>query len=187
MIFSFIRKSSMTQSKHLNKHKQRFVPSTTISTVWLDNRHTADRSLVSRRWRCGITTSARRLAALGGRFHGYIKKQKVALIVSMTIRLGNPLAFDPNVTARVAACVLRIDGINITSTTGNNVGTASSFKEILAKDNLLLRVAIETSFLEVNRAKPTVFRRLKVCRLYFLSKLGCIGNLNELYVTIFLL
>ena len=44
--------------------------------------------------------------------------------------------FDPKwtvvVDARVAVCVLRIDGINIVSTTGNNVGTTSSFKEILA-------------------------------------------------------
>ena len=29
-------------------------------------------------------------------------------------------------------CVLRIDGINIASTSGNNVGAASPFKEILA-------------------------------------------------------
>ena len=44
--------------------------------------------------------------------------------------------FDPRQTAvvdyRVAACVLRIGGINTDSTTGNNVGTTSSFKETLA-------------------------------------------------------
>ena len=34
--------------------------------------------------------------------------------------------------ARVAACVLQIGCINIASTTGNNVGTSSSVKEILA-------------------------------------------------------
>ena len=42
--------------------------------------------------------------------------------------------FDPSwtvvVDARVAACVLRIGGINMASNTGNNVGTSPSFKEI---------------------------------------------------------
>ena len=46
--------------------------------------------------------------------------------------------FDPRwnvvVDVRVAACVLRIGGINIATTTANNVGTSSSFKEILAPE-----------------------------------------------------
>ena len=44
--------------------------------------------------------------------------------------------FDPRwiivVEVRVAVCDLRIRGINIASTIENNVGTSSSFKEILA-------------------------------------------------------
>ena len=44
--------------------------------------------------------------------------------------------FNPKWTVVVDACVapcdLQIGGTNIASTTGNNVGTSSSFKEILA-------------------------------------------------------
>ena len=55
----------------------------------------------------------RRLAALGGRFHGYVKNQKIALTVSVTFRLRGPLDFIPSdatVVTRVAACV-RVYGL----------------------------------------------------------------------------
>ena len=46
------------------------------------------------------------------------------------------LRWTVTIHASVAAYVLPIDGINIASTTGNNVGTTSSFKEILAPGKL---------------------------------------------------
>ena len=49
----------------------------------------------------------------------------------MIVRLRSPLAFDPSDVVAACVWVQRIDGINIASTTGNNVGTSSSFKEIL--------------------------------------------------------
>ena len=76
------------------------------------------------------------------------------LTVSVTVRLQRPLAFDPSdvvVAARVAACarVLRIDGINMASTTGNK-----SFKAILGQDNpgLPTSIAVEASFFETNKS-----------------------------------
>ena len=61
---------------------------------------------------------------------GRIHREPTLPVSALTAR------FDPRWTvvidARVAACVLRICGIDIASTTGNNVGTSSSFKEILA-------------------------------------------------------
>ena len=61
------------------------------------------------------------------------------------------------IDACVAVCVLWIDGINTASTTENNVDTTSSFNEILAPGNpeppsSLVRIAVETSFLEVSKA-----------------------------------
>ena len=65
--------------------------------------------------------------------------------------------FDPRwttvVDARVAASVLRIGGFNVASTTGNNVGTSSSFisKRFLHQDNpSLVRIAVER-ILEVTK------------------------------------
>ena len=59
----------------------------------------------------------------------------------------------------VVAQVLRIDGINIASTTGNNVGTSSSFKEFFFITRItpglptsLVRIAVERSFLEASKA-----------------------------------
>ena len=48
------------------------------------------------------------LAALCGRFHGYVRKLEIALTVSMAVRLLGPLAFDPSemvVALRAAHCV----------------------------------------------------------------------------------
>ena len=64
--------------------------------------------------------------------------------VELVVWDGNLVKSDSSLTARfgprwtvvvdasVATCILRINDINIASTTGNNVGTSSSFKEILA-------------------------------------------------------
>ena len=88
-----------------------------------------------------------------GRFHGYVRTGKIALTLSVTVHLRGPLpsirATRSSLPVRVADCVriLRIDGINVASTTGNNVGTSSSFKHILAPGFSRTAVAVETSFL----------------------------------------
>ena len=51
-------------------------------------------------------------------------------VSSLTARID--LRWTVVVSAHVAACVLRIDDINIASTTVYNVGTITSFKDILA-------------------------------------------------------
>ena len=59
---------------------------------------------------------------------GPIHRGPTSPVSALTARL------DPRwtavVDARVAACILRIGGIHIASTTGNNVGISPSFKEI---------------------------------------------------------
>ena len=86
---------------------------------------------------------------------GQIHRGLTSPVSTLTARF-NP-SWTVVVNAHVTACVLRIDGINTASTTKNNVGTTSSFKEILAPGNSgppssLVWIIVETSFLESNKA-----------------------------------
>ena len=53
------------------------------------------------------------------------------------------------VDARVAVCIQRIGDINIASGTANNVGTSSSFKEIIAHDNPGLHLFWTSGYLDL--------------------------------------
>ena len=56
------------------------------------------------------------------------------------------------VDTRVAACVLRIDSINIASTTGNNVSKRFKHQDNPGLPSSLVWIAVETSFLKASTA-----------------------------------
>ena len=69
------------------------------------------------------------------------------------------------VDARVAASVLRIDGINTSSTSENNIGTASSVRDFSSRITQgchLLRSGSQSKQVFSKRAKPAVLRRLDI-------------------------
>ena len=77
------------------------------------------------------------------------------LCQKVKFRLRGPLAFDPGDEV-VAAYVRfpRIDGINIVFITGNNVGTSSSFKDILHQANTGLPSSPHRRRNKVSRSEP---------------------------------
>ena len=98
---------------------------------------------------------------------------------------------DISLTARfnprwdVVVDVQRIGGINIAFTTGNNVGISSSFKEILApRDTTLSGPDHSQNKFSQSEQSRLCFVSLKCT---FLNKVGSVGNLNQLRVTLFVL